>query len=195
MKIFGITGPTGAGKSLLCQELAKHLPIIDADEVYHSLLLPPSDCLTALRNTFGDSIFLPNGSLDRTALSAIVFSEEEKLALLNRTVLDFVLQKIRAIIAQLETTGQSAVAVDGPTLIESGFYKECDIVISVLASPTLRLSRIMARDSLSEEKAVLRMKAQPNDDFYRTNSDLILVNNGNPDEFFDKVRALIDTLL
>lgn len=178
IKIIGVTGPTGAGKSLLCKELSQKLSVIDADEVYHSLLIPPSDCLTALRAAFGDYVFAPDGTLDRGALSAIVFSNEEQLSLLNRTVLDFVLKKIRAMISCLEADGISAVLVDAPTLIESGFHRECDAVISVLASPELRLSRIIARDSLSQEKASSRVLAQKDDNFYRQHSDLVLVNDG-----------------
>ncbi|MBO5939369.1 MAG: dephospho-CoA kinase [Clostridia bacterium] len=178
MKIIGVTGPTGAGKSLLCKELSKKIPVIDADEVYHSLLIPPSDCLVAIRQAFGDHVFTLDGTLDRAALSAIVFADEKKLALLNRTVLEFVLKKIRTMIDTLKSDGASAVLLDAPTLIESGFHRECDAVISVLASPELRLSRIITRDDLSEEKASSRISAQKDDDFYRQHSDLVLINDG-----------------
>lgn len=179
MKIIGVTGPTGAGKSLLCKELSDSAAVIDADEVYHSLLIPPSDCLTALREAFGDRVFSSDGSLDRTALSEIVFSDKDKLSLLNRTVLDFVLQKVRAMLAELKESGCSCVLIDAPTLIESGFHRECDAVISVISSPELRLARIIQRDAISEEKALSRVSAQKDDEFYRKHSDLVLVNDGN----------------
>ncbi len=194
IKILGITGPTGAGKSLLCKELSKTIPVIDADEVYHSLLIPPSDCLDALRRAFGNSIFAPDGTLDRTLLSAIVFSDEKQLALLNGTVLNFVLTNIRAMIAKLDTDGASAVLVDAPTLIESGFHRECDAVISVLASPALRLSRIVTRDHISEEKAFSRISAQKDDNFYRQHSDLILVNDGSIAPLVLQVTEFLATL-
>lgn len=194
MKIIGVTGPTGAGKSLLCQELSKRIPMIDADEVYHSLLIPPSDCLDAIRNAFGDGVFAYDGTLDRGALSAIVFSDEEKLALLNRTVLDFVLKKIREMIRELSERGHSCVLVDAPTLIESGFHRECDAVISVLASPELRTSRIIARDALSEEKAFARISAQKDDDFYSSHSDLVLINNGSIEALTSRAVEFLATL-
>lgn len=193
MKIIGVTGPTGAGKSFLCQALAKHFAVIDADEVYHSLLLPPSDCLTALRAAFGDGIFTVEGSLDRNALAEIVFSDEEKLTLLNRTVLDFVLVKIRTMIASLAKEGHSCVLIDAPTLIESGFHSECDAVIAVLASPELRLSRIIERDTISEEKAQARLSAQKEDEFYRLHADLVLINDGNMDSLTKQAMALLHT--
>lgn len=190
--ILGITGPTGAGKSLLSDYLRSNgICVIDADEVYHSLLIPPSPCLDALRQTFGNEIFQRDGSLNRAALSEIVFHEEAKLALLNDTVLGFVLDEIRSMIRGLESEGQSLVAVDAPTLIESGFHKECTQVVSVLSSPDLRLDRIVTRDGISREAALARIRAQKDDGFYREHSHCVLINNGKTDDFFAQCEALL----
>lgn len=192
MRIIGITGPSGAGKSLLSAVLEKHsIPTIDADGVYHSLLIPPSPCLDALRSAFGDGIFLPDGSLDRAALGAIVFSDEQKLALLNSTVLSLVLERTRQIIRQLEADGYSAVAVDAPTLFESGFDSECDLVVSVLAPLEDRLARITSRDGISKEAAMLRLEAQKDDEFYTSRSDAVLVNNSTFDALANKLCELL----
>ena len=185
MHVYGITGPSGAGKSILSEYMTRHgVAHIDADKVYHELLIPPSAALDALRNAFGDKIFTSNGVLDRAVLSAIVFHDKEKLTLLNETVLGFVLTEIRRRIASLEKSGISAVAVDAPTLIESGFHKECDTVISVLSSKELRIERIIERDGLSREKAIERTNAQKPDEFYEEHSDIILMNDGDLDAFF-----------
>ncbi len=190
IKIIGITGPTGAGKSLLCEYLAeKKIPVIDADQVYHNLLIPPSPCLDALRRTFGACIFLPDGTVNRRALSEVVFHDEEKLVLLNETVLGFVLDKIRRQIRRLDRAGATVVAVDAPTLIESGFDRECTKVIAVLSPSELRAERIMLRDSLSAERAMARVQAQRKDYFYRENADCVLTNGGNPKEFLRKAEA------
>lgn len=179
IKILGITGPTGAGKSLLSAYLSQRgLPVIDADEVYHSLLAPPSRCLDALVDAFGSSILSADGTLHRPALSEIVFHDKKKLALLNSTVLGFVLEEIRTQIRALESDGHRWVAVDAPTLIESGFYTECDTVLSVLAPKEIRLARILARDGIDEERARARVYAQPDDEFYRSHSDVVLENQG-----------------
>ena len=146
MHIYGITGPSGSGKSILSKYMTKNgVAHIDADKVYHELLVPPSKTLDALREAFGNKIFNSEGNLDRAVLSAIVFHDKEKLALLNKTVLGFVLEEIRRRIASLEKDGFSAVAVDAPTLIESGFHKECDTVVSVISSKEVRIARIMPR--------------------------------------------------
>ena len=195
MTIIGITGPTGAGKSLLGEQLAaKGIPVIDADEVYHALLIPPSPCLDALRRAFGNDIFSPNGELNRQALSEIVFHDEEKLALLNQTVLDIVLDKIRKQIRRMAKAGKTVVAVDAPTLIESGFDRECTVVISVLSPSDIRIKRIMRRDHLDADRARARVQAQRKDAFYRAHSDHVLVNGGNREEFKKDVDGLLRAL-
>jgi len=192
MKIIGITGPTGAGKSLVSEYLASRgLPVIDADEVYHGLLIPPSPCLDALRAAFGDGVFHEDGSLDRPALSQIVFHDEEKLRLLNRTVLGIVLEEIRARIRALETMGETVVAVDAPTLIESGFHRECDTVLSVLAPEEIRRDRIMDRDHLSPERAWDRIHGQKPDEFYREHSQHVLINDGDRAALEARVASLL----
>ena len=196
MKIIGITGPTGAGKSLLSEYFSERaIPVIDADEVYHSLLIPPSPCLDALRAAFGDGIFLEDGSLNRPALSEIVFHDPVELNRLNQTVLNFVLDTIRTMIHAIKSDGALAVAVDAPTLIESGFHRECDVVVSVLAPAEKRLGRIVERDHLSEERARARIDSQPNDDFYRTHSHAVLVNDGDVNRFHREADALLAQLL
>ncbi|MBE6547022.1 MAG: dephospho-CoA kinase [Ruminococcaceae bacterium] len=192
MTIIGITGPSGAGKSMLSDYLKERgLPVLDADAVYHELLLPPSPCLDALRSAFGSDIFFDDGTLNRRALSDIVFHDKAKLTRLNETVLGLVLAELRQRIAALAKAGETAVAVDAPTLIESGFHRECSAVVSVLAPAELRLARIMERDGLSPEAAQARLQAQQKDGFYRAHSQYILINEGRQEEFFAKCDELL----
>ena len=196
MIVIGVTGPSGAGKSLFCKYINElGLPMIDADEVYHSLLVPPSLCLKKIKEVFGDSVFNPDGTLDRKALGAVVFNSKDKLELLNKTVLGFVLDRIREMISELEVKKQSVVFVDAPTLIESGFHLECDRVISILAKKDVRVERIALRDDLTREKALERVNAQKSDDFYISNSDHILENDGDADAFKDASLKLLKTVL
>ena len=195
MRVIGVTGPTGSGKSLFSDYLSKNgIPVIDADQVYHGLLLPPSPCLDALRNAFGDGVFLSDGSLDRRALSEIVFHNEEKLSLLNQTVLGIVLERIREMLGELRKEGHALAIVDAPTLIESGFHLECDTVISILSPEAIRTERIMSRDGLSRERALDRIRAQKKDEFYRAHSHYVLTNEGDAKELYEKIRKLFDSL-
>lgn len=195
MHVYGITGPSGSGKSILSKYMTqKNVAHIDADGVYHELLVPPSAVLDSLRDAFGGGVFNTDGTLDRKALSAIVFNDKEKLDLLNKTVHKFVLEEIRLRIKALEKDGVWAVAVDAPTLIESGFHKECDTVISVLSPKSQRIARIMARDGLSLEKATERTNAQKPDEFYKEHSDVVLMNDGGVEEFFNRISLALPEL-
>lgn len=192
MIIYGITGPSGAGKSLLGEYCAEHgIPHLDADAIYHALLTPPSEAVDALRVAFGDSILDANGGIDRTALASIVFHDENKLALLNQTVLDIVLREIRHRLSVLRSDGVTAVVVDAPTLIESGFHRECDAVVSVLSSKEVRVARIMERDGLTRARAEERVAAQRSDEFYRSASDVVLINDGDREALFASFEAFL----
>jgi dephospho-CoA kinase len=182
IKIIGLTGPSGAGKTRLCA-IAKGYGIksIDTDAVYHSLLVPPSPCLDELVREFGAEILLPDGTLSRPALSSIVFDEKDtaktKLARLGEITHKYVLDRAREIINTANNKGETAIIVDAPALYESGFDKECDFVICLLADPSLRLERIIDRDSISKERADARINGQKSDDFYSSRADYTITNN------------------
>lgn len=191
MKIIGVTGPSGSGKTVLTKYFNSiGVPTVDADEVYHSMLVPPSECLDAIRESFGNQVFLPDGGLDRTALGSVVFNDSEKLKLLNSTVLGMVLEKIRNMIADFDRKDCSAVIIDAPTLIESGFNDECDVVVSVIAPMEDRIARISQRDNISEDKARERVTAQKNDEFYKSHSDFVIFNDTNECDFLTKIKNL-----
>ncbi len=200
INIIGITGPSGAGKSILCTYLAeKNIPVIDADEVYHSLLVNNSPCTLALAEAFGYGILSADGTPDRKKLGAIVFSSDEKLEKLNSIVLKFVIDKINELIEALAQKGEKNVVIDAPTLIESGFSKQCDTVVSILAPKQKRIERIRVRDNISEESALLRINAQRCDEFYIDNSDFVIMNDSDTaaliasvDELFGRITK--DTL-
>ena len=196
IKIIGLTGPSGAGKSFVSAHLAKKgIPVIDADAVYHSLLTKGSDCTKALTDEFGTEILNENGEPDTKKLGAIVFKSEEKLKKLNSLVLGFVIDKINDMISELEKANHTAVILDAPTLIESGFSAECDHVISIIADKEVRINRICERDNISIEKASMRVSAQKADDFYVNNSEYVITNDSNQTELLCRVDELFGKLL
>ena len=195
MKIIGITGPTGAGKSTLSEYMRQRgIPVIDADKLYHSMLTPPSPCLDALRNAFGDRIF-SGEELDRKKLANIVFSDENKLELLNQTVLSIVLDESRKIFTRYEAEGNEIAAIDAPTLIESGFCDECDLVVSVICDPVSRIERIILRDGITKEAAEKRVRAQKSNEFYTSRSDIVINNDKGEDEFLRECTAFVGGIL
>lgn len=196
MKIIGLTGPSGAGKTrfsfFLC---AMGYPCINADELYHSMLVPPSTLLDAIRDKFGDSYFESNGELDRKALGKFVFSDPANLELLNATVLPIVIEKMQKIAKDYEKNGAKILVIDAPTLFEAGYDKSCDITVSILAPKELRVTRISERDNIDTNDALLRIKAQKSESFYKEHSDLIIINDSDENALKSKAEALIKKLL
>ena len=196
MNVIGITGPSGAGKSELCRlAKQKNIPYIDADAVYHSLLVRGSACTRALIGEFGEDILDGCGAPDTKKLGGIVFSSAEKLERLNEIVLHFVIDDIKKTIAALESQNARNVIVDAPTLIESGFHKECDTVVSVLAPKEERLRRICLRDGITPENAKRRIDAQKDDTFYTQHSDTVIRNDSTPEDFLSRAEALFANIL
>ena len=192
MLVFGITGPSGSGKSVVAELFAAHgLPVINADEVYHNLLLPPSPCLEELTERFGVGILTPDGQLNRRALGAIVFSDDAALSDLNSITHHYIMADIRRKLEQHRRNGVTAAVLDAPQLFEAGANRDCNVIISVLADKMLRLERIMNRDGLTAEAALERINSQKSDDFFRKHSDYIIENNGNSDRILPDVRRIL----
>ena len=196
MKILGLTGPSGSGKTLFSSFLiAKGFPCINADKLYHSMLVPPSNALDAIRKEFGDSFFTENGELDRRALGQLVFSSKEALERLNATVLPLVIEKMQRIANEYERGGARLLIIDAPTLFEAGYDKSCDLTVSVLAPADVRIKRISERDEISLSDASLRTKAQKDDGFYYERSDRIIINDSDESALRKKADKLISEIL
>lgn len=186
MIIIGLTGPSGSGKTMLC-DIARRLGIesIDADKVYHDLLVPPSPCLDEIIYNFGSDMLNDDNTLNRRALGGVVFKDEKKLILLNSITHKYVKEEFRNILSRYEALGTKCVIVDAPTLFESGFDKECSFTVALLADKASRAQRIIGRDGLSSDVAEQRLAAQKSDEFFIEHSDYIIYNNGDPDELKD----------
>ena len=152
--------------------------VIDTDAVYHSLVSGGSKCLLELVSAFGEGILNSDGSLNRPSLAAAVFQDREKHALLNSISHKHVLKKVREIIAELSEKGARAVLVDAPMLFESGFDKECDLTLGVIAPTEVRISRITERDGISRERALARISNQLSDREIEKRCDYVIYNGG-----------------
>lgn len=192
MLVIGLTGPSGAGKSTVSDLLAAHgLPVINADRVYHQLLIPPSPCLDELVRHFGRTILADDGTLNRRALGEIVFSSPAALDNLNTIAHRYVMEEIRLQLDVLRRQKLRAAVLDAPQLFEAGANRDCGVIISVLADANLRLERIVARDGIDADLAYRRIAAQKKDEFFRSHSDYIIENNGSPDALYPQVRRIL----
>ena len=194
MKIIGLTGPTGSGKSTV-SVLAEKLgfAVIDCDKVAKEVS-NKSQVILKLTDAFGKSI-IKDGSLDRKALAKIAFSSAQKTELLNSIMLPEISEEIEDMIATLSGEGKEYILLDAPTLYESGADKKCEAVIAVLANENYRKSRILSRDNLTLEQANDRLSASKEDNFYKEKTEHILYNNGGLEEFLISAEKLLKSFI
>lgn len=191
MKIIGITGPTGAGKTTALGALRElGAWMIDADEVYHRLLEESAPLREALTARFGD-IQDKSGKIDRKKLGNVVFGDPTALSDLNAITHRFIGEEIDRQLSAARAEGRSAAAIDAIALIESGLGDRCDAVVGVIAPAELRVRRIMAREGIPETYARKRVNAQQGEEFFRTHCDYLLENteHDTPEAF--RARALV----
>lgn len=191
-KLVGLTGKTGAGKSTVSKALESFGAfVIDGDTVAREVLDISPELPQKLKAAFGDGIY-ENGLLLRGELAKRAFSSPEKTELLN-SIFHPVINERLFELARGAFEKYDAVIVDAAAIIESGFYKSCDVLITVWAPESVRLERIMKRDGITKDDALRRMNAQKNDDFYFSKSDII-INNFPPHDLslqLEKVKNII----
>jgi len=187
--IIGITGGTGCGKTTLLNLIRQQGGIVmDCDAIYHELLKTDTAMLSAIDVRFPGTV--ENGALNRKKLGAIVFSDEQALLDLNRITHSAVKQEV---LRRLE--GKPALAaIDAIGLFEGGLAQLCHVTVAVTAPVELRVTRLMARDGISEEYARKRIAAQHSEEWFREQCDHILENDGTIDAFRAKCVAFLESL-
>ncbi len=177
--VVGLTGQTGAGKSTVSKIFASNgFAVINADNVARQVVEKGSRCLEEIADFFGNDVINPDGTLNRKALAAIVFSDKSKLETLNTITYPYITASILKSIRLHSSRNEKLILLDAPTLFESRADDFCEIIISVLADPEIREKRIILRDGLTAEQAKKRMNSQLDDVFFETHSDYIIHNNG-----------------
>lgn len=177
MKIIGLTGGIGSGKSYVAQVLrSMGYAVIDADAVCRDIYTPGGECLREVAQAFGDGILNPDGTLDRGGLAAIVFADSAALERLNSIAHRYIREKMEEQIAAFTKKGEKGIILDAPQLFEAGINGRCDAVIAVIAPLEQRLARIAERDGMSEADARARIAAQHDDGFFRENADYVIDN-------------------
>lgn len=194
-EVIGLTGQTGAGKSTV-RELfkAKGAAVIDADAVSHDIADNDLSCLTDIVEHFSCIVLNDKGKLNRKALGRIVFSDQKKLAVLNKIMFPYIVSAIKGKVTAYEHAGAQMIVIDGATLIESGCSKMCSVLISVTAEEETRLTRIIHRDGISKRDAVRRVSAQHPEEFYIEASDYVIKNNGTPGDLEREAERVLDEI-
>lgn len=188
--VVGLTGPTGAGKSSVTA-VAENLgfKIVDCDKLSRVAVEKGSEGLLAVVAAFGDEVLNDDKTLNRAVLAQKAFSTPENTELLNKTLLPYIMTLVKA---ELDC---DLVLLDAPTLFESGADSLCDEVIAVISDEKTRLDRIMARDNIDEEAALLRIKAGKPDEFYIEKTNNIVYNDCELSVLNLKIQKLLTKLM
>src|SRR5581483_1807456 len=158
---IGLTGGIGAGKSTVSATFAEcGGVIVDGDVIAREVVEPGTEGLAKLVEAFGDDILLPDGALDRPALAAKAFGDEEQRATLNGIVHPLVAQRRAEIIDSV--SDEKVIVEDIPLLVESGMAPLFPLVVIVHAGPDVRVQRLIKR-GMAESDARARIAAQATD--------------------------------
>lgn len=194
MKIIGITGSSGSGKSTITNILGKELKAktIYADKVVEQMQKKGMEYFNKIIELFGTEILNEIGELNRPKLAEIIFTNSKKREELNELTKQYVVEEIKK---QIQEADEEYVIIDAPLLIETGLNEYCDIVIVVISNINTQTERICKRDNISKDKAIERINSQPSNEFYKKYANYIVENNGgNYDEFVGRIRTSLQKL-
>lgn len=187
--MVGLTGGIGAGKSTVARLLAERgALILDADIAAREVVAPGTDGLAAVVAEFGEGVLGPDGALDRAALASIVFADPDRRTALNAIVHP----RVRAWMAEGVAAAPegSVVVQDVPLLVESGLAGLFDLVVVVDAADSVRVARLMHDRAMTGQEASARIAAQAPREQRLAAADVVVNNDGTPEELADQVSAL-----
>jgi dephospho-CoA kinase len=190
MKIIGLTGGIGSGKTSVASKLrALGARVFDADEVAKNAVLPGTEGFRKVVEIFGTQIVDAEGKLDRTVLAEIVFNDKESLKTLEEIIHGYVWQETDKFLIECRQAGERAVILDVPLLIECGWYKKVDEVWLVALPVEKQIMRTMERSGMTAEAVQARIAAQMSLDEKKKYATLIIDNSGTWEETEKQVIA------
>ena len=191
MFTIALTGGIACGKSTVSGMLAQlGAAVIDADAISRSLTADGGAALPAVRSAFGDGVFHADGSLDRAALSAVVFADKQALAALNGIIHPMVIRQMEDHLDECRKTGAGVVVLDVPLLFEAGMQDMGDIVVCVTAPEEVQIARLHSRNGYTREEALSRIRNQMPVEEKAHLSDVVIDTNCTLAELAQKVETL-----
>lgn len=179
MKVIGLTGGTGSGKSVVSKSLAAAgAVIVDADKIAHEIILKGEPAYLEIVDYYGTEILDAQGNIIRKRLGEIVFHDAEKLAFLNQCTHKYICAEVdREIAAARQANTAKAIILDAPLLLEAGLESRCDAVWVVYAEPEVRAKRVMERDGVSYALAKARIANQKSWEEYKQAASVVIDNS------------------
>lgn len=197
--IIGLTGESGAGKSTVAKFLEMSgFYIVDCDGISRTLDTD-REYVAQVESAFGaDAVFFGGGQkrVNRKALGQMLFGKDARsgnVEKLNAISHPIIIARVHEEIAHATEFGRSVI-IDAPLLFESGLDKICDVTVGVIAPIDVRISRLCARDGITEDMAQKRFAKQKDDAFLRANCTYIIMNDESSETLAARVLALTEKL-
>lgn len=194
MRIIGLTGGTGSGKSHVGSMLKeRHAYIADADVIAHEIIEKEKPAYNELVEHFGKGILDENDDIIRRKLGDIVFSDKKELEFLDECTHKYIVAEIKKLIEEItpQTDKYSIFIIDAPLLAEAGLVDICDSIWVVYADEKVRAERIMKRDGITYEQAEKRIASQKSWEEYKAMGAVIIDNSSDDDNIESQLDALI----
>ena len=196
MKVIGLTGGIGSGKSTVSQFMAElGAVVIDADEVGHEAFAPGTELWQAAVAAFGRQVLKSSGEIDRRKLGEMVFDSPEMLSRLNQIMHPRMYDMVKAQIEGYRRQGSSVVVLEAPLLIEAGWDSLVDEVWVTTASSATVLKRLKERAGLSSEEALARIRSQLSAEERAQHADVVIDTDCSLDEVRATVKSMWDRRL
>jgi len=196
MRVFGLTGNIGAGKSTVAAMLREAgIPVLDADRISREVTAPGGRAYDAVVEVFGRGIVRDDGSIDRKRLGEMVFADASLRARLEAITHPAILESMKEALAGIEREGHRAAVVEAALIHESGRKGLFEAVISVACDRETAISRLSARDGMTREQAEARLRAQMDADRKAGASDYVIDNSASTEETSRQVNRIARVLL
>lgn len=184
MKIIGITGGIGSGKTAVLNILKSDYGafVMEADVLAHCLMKPGQMSYNDIVNAFGQDILMEDGAIDRKKLGQVVFNDEEKLKILNSITHPNVKKAILSSIEEKEIAGCDLYVLEAALLIQDGYLDICDEMWFVYADLEKRIERLCMYRGFTRERAAKVIRSQAPDEYYEMNCAKKIDNSGDIDE-------------
>ena len=194
--IIGLTGGIGAGKSAAASYLESLGAVqIDADAISHALTAAGGEALTEIREVFGDGVFNEDGTLDRRALSAQVFSDPAWRRALEGILHPRIQRIMMSRVDEAAENGAKLVFLNVPLLFETGMDALCDETWVIQVKPETQLQRVMERDGIDEEAAEARIASQMSQEDKAARATVVINNDHTLERLQAELNGLYNNVL
>lgn len=189
MKIIGVTGGVGAGKSTVLNYLEKRYgaKLILADLVGHEVMEPGHEAYEQVVKAFGQEIVSEDKTIDRKVLGAIVFADEKKRMILNRIIHPAVRQEILRRLEEAELLHLSYVVVEAALFLEENYDAFCDETWYIYTDEKIRRQRLKESRGYSDERIDQIFRSQKTHEEFQKRCLFMIDNNGSEEETFRQI--------